>query len=90
MSDTKWDDEHQRFTDTSKGNLSYDGDLSNPDISINHVEGKLSMFKAAPDMYKALEALMQFNEDDDMIEYYCGTNLFDQIKLAMSKARGES
>ena len=70
-----------------RGKLTYDGDLSNPDISIDHIEGKLSMFKAAPDMYRALIDI--FTEFDDELDYMLGTDMTNRVKSVLKKARGE-
>jgi len=94
MSDIKkWgSDDEQKFTDTSKGKLTYDGD-KNPEISIDHIEGKLSMFKAAPDMYKALEYVISRIETMDEAWWIenenCGGFDMDKIETALKKARGE-
>lgn len=98
MSDTKltlgkWVcDDKSKFTDISKGSITYSGPslkVKDTEVNVDGVISTVSMFKAAPHMYKALECLMELNEEDD-VEYLCGTDLFNQIKSVMAKARGKS
>jgi len=91
MSDIKkWgSDERQKFTDTSKGKITYDRAV------FDGVVADVSMFKAAPDLYKALEELFD-RENVEIFRTAIETNRqFDLYKwadramLALKKARGE-
>jgi len=92
MSDIrKWgSDDGHKFTDTSKGKLTYDGD-KNPEITFERSIGRLSLFKAAPDLCKALEEMC------DMWTTVCDAQGWDpehvvQYKnslTSLAKARGE-
>lgn len=89
MSDTKkWTvEDSQKFTDFSLGEIQYTGVVEDPDVSIDGVVGNLSMFKAAPDLYEALEEM--FIEFDDELDYLLGTDMAGRAKSALSRARGE-
>ena len=84
--------DESKFTDTSKGQITYNGPALSIDefkVNIDGVSSTVAMFKTAPDMYKALEDLMKLNEEND-VEYLCGTDLLNQIKSVLARAKGES
>ena len=92
MSDIKkWgSDDESKFTDISKGTLRYNGD-KNPEITLEGSIGRLSLFKAAPDTYKALEEMCdmwttvcdaQGWEPEHMVQY-------ENAVTSLAQARGE-
>ena len=82
MSDIKkWgSDDESKFTDTSMGKITYDRAV------FDGVVADVSMFKAAPDLYKALDDLVTaWHSRDDEFRM----NAFDTALEVLKKARGE-
>jgi len=91
----KWgSDDEQKFTDTSKASITFTGPalkVKDAECNVDGVISTVSMFKAAPDLYKALEEMCdmwttvcdaQGWEPEHMPQY---KNAMDALK----KARGE-
>lgn len=109
MSDIKkWgSDESQKFTDTSMGKITYSGPalaVDDCEINFDGVISTVAMFKAAPDLYKALEDLVRGAEmDKEQIDSEWGSgrtieeieadgDLSKRIinaRTVLAKARGE-
>ena len=103
MSDTKFTPgqwvpvDESKFTDTSMGKITYSGPalaVDDAEVNFDGVISTVAMFKAAPDMYKALEDLL--DRYVGLVE--CGDcGNWDAEKeaeviasrLALAKARGE-